>query len=170
MATIRNKQLAMFGFVAALGLLVAAFLAYLIVAKPAYADYKEKLAKQEHVDLGPQVLDASWVISGSPKFRVNIFGQSSDKSAISGIWECTGPAQFEWHYGVDESIYILEGTVDIEYLGKKFTLRAGDSTHFAAGTKAKWTVSDRVKKTFAIYQVGRFTRLMRRIFNPATAS
>ena len=109
------------------------------------------------------------MISGSPKIRVNEYGQSHYESFTSGIWECTGPAQFEWHYPVDESIYILEGAVQIEYLGKKFTLNAGDSTHFAAGTVAKWTVPERVKKTYAIYEPGRLVRLMRRIFGPVAS-
>jgi len=84
-------------------------------------------------------------------------------SAASGIWECVGPGQFTWKYGVDETIYILEGSVDIEYLGGKFTLNAGDTTHFTQGTDATWTVRDRVKKTFTVYKVDFLSRVVRRL-------
>ena len=102
-------------------------------------------------------------ISGTPTFRSNTFGTSQDHSSSSGIWECVGPTQFVWHYGTDETIYILEGSAEIEYLGKKFTLAAGDSTHFAAGTSANWVVRERIKKTWVLYDPGRLVRFMRRL-------
>jgi uncharacterized cupin superfamily protein len=93
---------------------------------------------------------------------------SERPASRSGIWECTGPGQFRWEYSVDEAIYILEGSADIEYLGNRFTLSAGDSTKFIAGTSANWTVPNRIKKTFRIYDPGRLTtRLMRRLFPPS---
>jgi uncharacterized protein len=131
---------------------------------PGYVDYREKLAKQERRELHPLAVDPSWVISGSPVFRANVFQRSRHAATLSGIWECVGPAKFEWHYGVDESIYILEGSVEIEYLGRRFRLTAGDSTHFAAGTTAVWMVADHVKKTYYINRPGRLTRVMRRLF------
>jgi uncharacterized protein len=149
---------------AVIGTLVVVVCVELIWAKPGYVDYREKLARRERHELHPVTVDSSWVISGSPVFRANVFQQSRHAATLSGVWECVGPAKFEWRYGVDESIYILEGAVEIEYLGRKIRLVAGDSTHFAAGTKAVWTVSDRVKKTYYINRPGRLTRAMRRFF------
>src|SRR5262245_30796528 len=126
--------------------LLAAFGAYLMRVKDGYLRIKERLGRKESIALGPYAVPASWVTSGSPVFRSNTFGQSQDRSTSSGLWECTGPAQFTWHYGTDETIYILEGSADVEYLGRRFTLRAGDCTDFAAGTTSNWTVSERVKR------------------------
>ena len=152
-------------FLAVCGTLAVVLALQLTIAKPAYIGYMDKLAKREHVELTPSPIPAAWVISGSPVFRSNTFGGSPDGSTTTGIWECTGPTQFVWHYGTDETIYILEGSAEIEYLGKKFSVSAGDSTHFAAGTTANWVVRDRIKKTWTLYEPGRLTRLMRRIFN-----
>ena len=83
---------------------------------------------------------------------------------LSGLWECIGPAKFVWHYSVDEDIHVLEGSAEIEYLGNKFTLHAGDSTRFVSGTTATWVVNERVKKTFRIQNPGYLIKAMRRIF------
>jgi len=71
--------------------------------------------------------------------------------------------EFVGHYSGDEVIYILEGSAEIEYLGKKFTLRPGDSSRFVSGTNATWVVTDRVKKTFRIEKPGPIINVMRGI-------
>jgi len=132
---------------------------------PAFIGYKDGLGISEHHELSPRTIDPSWILSGSPIFHAAVFERSAHWASTSGIWECIGPASFEWHYGVDETIYILEGSADIEYMGKKFTLRAGDSTDFVAGTTAVWTVDDRVKKTFRIHRPGRVIRAVRAVLD-----
>jgi hypothetical protein len=150
------------GAVAALGVVLCVELVRL---KPAYIGYMEPVAKAGRHELQPSPVDPSWIVSGSPTFRANVFERLPHMSTISGLWECTGPAKFVWHYGVDEAIYILEGSAEVEYLGKKFTLKAGDSTTFISGTQATWVVSDRVKKTYRIENPGRLVRMMRRLFD-----
>jgi uncharacterized protein len=143
---------------------LAAFLAvYMISESPAYISYKNDLPQSERHELRPDPIAPSWLISGSPVFRTAVFQHSPDWDTWSGIWECIGPATFAWHYSVDEVIYVLEGSADIEYLGKKFTLHAGDSTRFVAGTIATWVVSDRVKKTFRIEKPRPLIKVMRDI-------
>lgn len=146
-----------------IGALVATFIAYLARAKNGYLRYNEKLAKHESVPLGLYEIPASWITSGSPVFRSNVFAAAHDKSSASGLWECTGPGAFEWHYGRDESIYVLEGFAEVEYLGRKFTLRPGDCTHFAAGTTSRWVVTERIKKSYTLYDPGWVVRKMRRV-------
>lgn len=158
-----DLQLLLFSFAGAIVAFAAATVAYLTRVKNAYLRYSDKLAKRESTPLAPFEIPASWITSGSPVFRSNVFGASHDKSTSSGLWECTGPCEFTWQYGKDESIYILEGFAQVEYLGREFTLSPGDCTHFAAGTVSKWSVPDRVKKSYTLYEPGRFVRKMRRL-------
>jgi len=138
-------------------------IAGIVRERSAYLHFDGRLAKVVHHGLEPVSIDPSWVLSGSPKFAMTVFSDAKHLGSFSGIWEATGPGKFIWKYGVDESIYILDGSVELEYMGKKLTLRPGDSTFFAAGTQATWTVQDHVRKTFRIYEVSRTTRLMRRL-------
>lgn len=132
-------------------------------AKRGYGNFVEKLGKRELVELTLAPIPQSWVVSGPPVCHANKFETALDGSSSSGIWGCVGPAKFNWHYDGHESVYILEGSAEIEYLGNKFSLRAGDSTHFAAGTSATWTVPERVKKTWRIYELGRIERYWSRL-------
>ena len=59
--------------------------------------------------------DPSWVRSGSPNFHNVELVRSSDGNTISGLWSCEGPSTFEWTYYMDETIYLLEGLIEIEY-------------------------------------------------------
>ena len=141
------------------------FTVQLLNARPAYMDYKDDLAQAVSMPLKPSAIPASWIASGSPKFSSNRFTESIDGSSHSGLWECTGPGEFTWHYTEDEAIYVLEGGAEVEYLGRKFTIKPGDATRFAAGTTAKWVVPDHIKKTWILYEPGTLVRMMRRIFS-----
>lgn len=161
MALVEDLNLLVFALGGAIAAYVATLLAHLNRTKKGYLRYHEKLGKRESIPLGPFQVPAAWITSGTPVFRSNTFGASYDKSTSSGLWECTGPGAFEWHYGTDETIYILEGSAQVDYLGRKFTLSPGDCTHFAAGTVSRWVVTERVKKSYTLYEPGRVTRKMR---------
>ena len=167
MSAIDGKRLAVVSAASVFSSLMGALVMYLLLVHPAYTDYKEQLGSRDAAPMTRVSLPQQWIISGSPAIRANSFGSSHDSSAISGVWECDGPAKFEWHYVTDEAIYILEGTAEIEYLGKKLLLTAGDRTQFAAGTKAIWTVPNRVKKAYLLHDPGRLVRMMRKLVNPA---
>ncbi|MFZ6845113.1 cupin domain-containing protein [Undibacterium sp. RuTC16W] len=107
----------------------------------------------------PFEVDASWVKSGRPNFKAVEFSKAADGSSSSGIFEADGVSTFEWHYQLDESIYVLSGGVDIDYLGKRFTLKAGDTAFFRAGTTALWHVPQGgIRKTWTLYNPGRLAR------------
>ena len=163
MATAKTWRLITLCLVVVMGMLIAVAGVHLLRGKRGYSEFLGKLGKREHVELKPAPINPSWVISGSPICRANKFERAHDGSSFSGIWGCVGPATFYWHYEVDESIYILEGSAEIEYFGNKFLLRAGDSTHFTQGTRATWNVPEHVKKTYRIYDLGRIEKLIRRI-------
>lgn len=153
-------------FVFPLGALASATVAWVMVrlarAKSAYLGFLGPSAHRS-IPLTSYSVPSSWIISGSPSFNSNVFSTAHDQSASSGLWECIGPAQFAWHYGTDEVIYILEGSAAIAYLGRKFILRPGDRMQFGAGTIANWTVPERVKKSYTVYEPGRLIRAARRI-------
>src|SRR5258706_8967679 len=146
-----------------IGTLTAVAAVNLVNTRPGYTEFLERLGKRQYVALKPAPINPSWIISGSPTCRSNVFDISHDLSSESGIWECHGPAKFMYHYGWDESAYILAGAAEIEYLGTQFSLAAGDSVHFAAGTTAIWTVPAHVQKTFRVYDPGRIVKYMRRL-------
>lgn len=142
---------------------VFAVLAVLLTRWMASAtDYDDDAGVVVHHRLGASQIDPSWIISGSPKFRLTVFDNATHQDTFSGIWECTGPGKFKWEYGVDEVIYILDGSAQIEYLGKTLALGPGDSIKFVSGTTALWTVSDHVRKTFTIHGAGRTIRGLRK--------
>ncbi len=107
-------------------------------------------------------VDPSWIKSGEPNFRVAVYAQ--DPNSMSGIWACDGPTTFEWHFPHDEQVYILEGSVNIDYMGSRFTLKPGETAQFLAGTKAVWHVPDSLKKSFTIRRPSRMVRLYRSMF------
>jgi uncharacterized protein len=115
---------------------------------------------QSH-DLSPSPIDSSWIISGEPAFRSTVFHRSFGTS--SGVWECEGPGQFFWKYDVDETIFVMRGFAEIEYLGKEFTVRPGDSVHFVPGTKAVWSVPVSIGKTFRIQSPGLLTQMATKV-------
>lgn len=98
-----------------------------------------------------------WIKRGQPNFRAAEFYRSADGNTTSGIFECDA-SEFEWHYDKDEAIYLLEGRVEMEYLGQRFTVTPGQRVFFKAGTVAKWHVTEKVRKTWTIYQPHRLSR------------
>ena len=113
--------------------------------------------------LQPQEVDPTWIKSGEPRFRVSETFALPHSKLSTGLWSCDGPALFDWTFGVDETVHILEGEVEIQYLGKTMVLKAGDTSFFRAGTTAQWHVKDRVYKSFVLHDPGRLSRWYRRI-------
>jgi len=134
----------------------------LVKVRPGYTHFLKKLGKSETLSFRSASVASSSLISGSATCRSVVFSVSHDASSASGVWECHGPAKFRYHYGADEAVYILEGVAEIEYLGKTFFLKPGDSTHFAAGSTAIWTVPEHVRKTFLLHDPGRGVKYIRR--------
>ncbi len=150
-------------FVGIFGTVIAFAGVHLSRTTPGYVEFQEKLGKREYLAMKPSPIHSSWMISGTPVCNSTVFSREHDYSSPVGIWECRGPAKFSYQYAEDESIYIIAGKVEIEYLDKKFSLAAGDSAHFAAGTTATWTVPEYVRKTFRIHELGRIKRYLRRL-------
>ncbi|MFZ6849611.1 cupin domain-containing protein [Undibacterium sp. RuRC25W] len=134
---------------------VILFLSY----KAALHTYHMPAASTEatQLHLKPFNVNPAWIKSGTPNFRADEFFKSGDGQTSSGIFECDA-ATFEWHYQFDEAVYILDGSVTLDYQGKQFTLHAGESALFRAGTTAVWHVPDHIRKSWTIYDAGKPAR------------
>jgi len=102
-------------------------------------------------ELPDMPIEPSWIKSGNPVARGTVLTQSEDKKVSSGLWSCE-PGEFEWTFGWDEFVHVLEGEVDITEDGtdNTITLRPGDMAHFPLGMKAHWHVKQAVRKFFVI--------------------
>lgn len=118
--------------------------------------------------LGTFEVNPERVKAGSPTFRGVETSRSPDGRHVTGLWACAGPAVFEWSYGVDETIHLLEGRVDLEYLGRSFTVWPGDTVVFHAGTRALWHVPEYAKKVFTLSRPNVFVRGWRKLFAART--
>jgi uncharacterized protein len=122
-------------------------------------------ALSQPVQLAPMTVNPSWIKSGTPHFRSAIYTSSLDGKESTGVWECDGPTTFEWHFGHDETVYILEGTVEIEYLRNKIILNPGDSAVFHAGTEAVWHIPEHLKKIFVLHEPGIPVKVYRKLMS-----
>lgn len=114
--------------------------------------------------LSPVTVNPEWILSGEPTFASVEISRSPDGRISHGLWSCTGPTTFEWHFDVDETVYVLDGEVSIDYRGNQFTLHAGDSATFHGGTQALWTVPDYLKKSYTLHNPGPIGRWWRSTF------
>jgi uncharacterized cupin superfamily protein len=98
------------------------------------------------VPLKPAPINPDWVLEGSPVARAGEIARSTDGTTLSVVWDCTA-GTFNWHFGVDETVHIVEGEVEVSAVGfGPRVLRAGDAALFRAGTTARWHVPTYVRK------------------------
>lgn len=89
---------------------------------------------------------AADIIEGSPQTRSWDLHTSPTGGVSMNYWDCTA-GRFNWSYGTDEMIQILEGEVHVTREdGRTVTLRAGDTAHFPPGSTAVWEVPEYVRK------------------------
>lgn len=91
-------------------------------------------------------INGAWILEGNPLARGKLLSTSTDGMASTFLWDCTA-GRFNWYYELDETVYLLEGSVVIkDSMGERHQLRAGDSFLFKAGTQFEWTIEDYVRK------------------------
>jgi uncharacterized protein len=110
-------------------------------------------------------INGAWVLEGNPLARGKILSISTDGMATTFMWDCTA-GRFNWYYDLDETVYLLEGSVVIkESTGVRHELKAGDSFLFKAGTHFEWTVDSYVRKlAFCRIPMSRKILLAKRIY------
>jgi uncharacterized cupin superfamily protein len=98
------------------------------------------------VALGPLPIRAEWILEGAPTAQFKILSASADGTARTIVWDCTA-GRFNWFYDMDETVYILEGSVLIkEDGGKSRRVGVGETILFRAGSHAEWTVEGYIRK------------------------
>ncbi len=98
------------------------------------------------VELQSAPIQSDWVLEGNPVARNALLARSHDGAACTLIWDCT-PGKFEWHYSIDETIHILEGSVLLDDgVAPERRLGPGDVVFFPAGAVVRWTVESQVRK------------------------
>jgi uncharacterized protein len=98
------------------------------------------------VELAPGPINPAWVLEGNPVSCNKLLSYSADGSASTMMWDCTA-GRFNWHYDVDETLYIIEGSVIIkDATGEARRVSAGDVVFFPAGSSAEWHVETYIRK------------------------
>ena len=98
------------------------------------------------VELKPAPINPDWVLEGSPTARNAELSRSRDGTACTLIWDCT-PGKFVWHYHMDETIHILEGSIVLDDgNAAPRRLGPGDVVFFPAGAVVRWHVEAHVRK------------------------
>ena len=113
--------------------------------------------------LGTFEISPSWIRAGTPIFKGTELSRSPDGKTSTGLWSCDGPGTFEWQYGCDETVCLIEGQVQVEYLRRHFTLNAGDSAVFHAGTRALWHMPLYARKVYTLHELDLLVRVWRRV-------
>ncbi len=97
-------------------------------------------------DLDDSPIREEWVLAGKPVTRSKLLSRSADGSSSTYIWDCTA-GRFNWEYFIDETVYVIEGSVVVnDGMGNTRTVNAGDTIFFPAGSRAEWTVDRYVRK------------------------
>lgn len=100
----------------------------------------------DDLTLAPAPIRPEWIRSGEPAARLCEIARSADGASVTVAWDCTRGA-FDWIFGVDETVYIVEGEVSVSQDGRAAAvLRAGDAAFFPAGSATVWQVDSYVRK------------------------
>jgi hypothetical protein len=107
----------------------------------------EVIGAAEKAQLKDVAINPSWIVEGNPKTRIKVLSDgSTDTTAFTVMWDCTA-GRFNWFYSIDETVYILEGSVTLTLPnGEVHRLVAGSTYYFALGTQALWHVEQYVRK------------------------
>jgi uncharacterized cupin superfamily protein len=92
-------------------------------------------------------INRDWVREGIPEATGCPIFETEDRGANVHEWRCTR-GRFVWHYGIDEIVYIIEGSARIKDLatGVTTTISAGSSVLFQHGSSAEWSVDRPIRK------------------------
>ena len=97
-------------------------------------------------NLTPSPIEPSWIIEGNPVAQSCLLSKSEDGQAWTVVWQCS-KGKFDWHYDIDETILILEGSIVLESDAMAPTRYSpGDVIFFREGAHAKWHVESKVRK------------------------
>ena len=87
------------------------------------------------------------ILEGTPDCRGLFTVESADEGASAGFWSCD-VGRYEFYFGYDEFVYLIEGELEVSCEGQSYTLRPGDSALFPQGSTSIWHVKSKMKKYF----------------------
>ena len=92
-------------------------------------------------------IQPDWVLEGTPTARIQLLSKSADRYSWNCFWDCTA-GRFNWFYGFDETLHILEGGFTLKDLlsGTTYRVVAGDVLYLPQGARTEWTVEKYVRK------------------------
>jgi uncharacterized cupin superfamily protein len=98
------------------------------------------------LSLAPAPIRPEWIRGGAPSARLHEIARSADGTSVTVAWDCTR-GTFDWIFGVDETVYIVEGEVTVSQDGRPTAvLKAGDAAFFPCGSATVWHVDRYVRK------------------------
>jgi uncharacterized cupin superfamily protein len=98
------------------------------------------------VALSPLPIRPQWILDGTPLAQYKILSTSADGTAKTIVWDCTA-GRFNWYYDMDETVYVLEGSVVIkDETGVARRVVSGETIVFHAGARVEWTVERYIRK------------------------
>ena len=97
-------------------------------------------------DLDPDPMDPSWILEGNPEARSRRLFLDPDRSISAILWDCTA-GRFDWHYGGDEIIQIVDGEAELTFpSGTVTTVKPGDIVYFPGAQIVRFNVPKYVRK------------------------
>lgn len=72
---------------------------------------------------------------------------SSDDQCSAGFWSCD-PGRYEFYFGYDEFVYLIEGELTVHEGDKSYDLNPGDTAFFPQECTVIWHVKKRMTKYF----------------------
>jgi uncharacterized cupin superfamily protein len=104
------------------------------------------IAAAAATELAPGRIPRQWVLSGTPEARSKRLARTRDGTTSVWVWECS-EGQFNWHYYIDETVFIICGEVFITEEGQQERrLGEGQMAYFPAGSSCVWRVTAKIKK------------------------
>lgn len=99
-----------------------------------------------YLELQSSPINPDWILEGAPVARNRLVAPSTDRFGWTMLWDCTA-GKFNWHYNIDETVHIIEGSVTVtDSDGTTTTLNPGDIAFFPRGCVAHWHVENYVRK------------------------
>ena len=86
-------------------------------------------------------------LEGCADARGVFTAESDDEGASAGFWSCE-PGRYEFYFGYDEFVYLIEGELTVSDGDKTYSLQAGDTAHFPQGVTSIWHVTKKMTKYF----------------------
>ncbi|MBN9418536.1 MAG: DUF861 domain-containing protein [Candidatus Eremiobacteraeota bacterium] len=87
------------------------------------------------------------ILEGVPDARCLFTAESADEGASAGFWSCD-VGRYEFYFGYDEFVYLVEGELTVTEGERTFEMRPGDTAHFPQGCTTIWHVTKKMTKYF----------------------